>query len=116
MAKIYRAIEKGKDEIPPIRIRFPHNAVPAARKGPCHSTLVGTIIDKRDFKERMPLILNSLLTCKSKNKVVLLMVNYWDGVEWENKWKGSFKAVSKEVGNEVYRIFLDGEGRPEKII
>lgn len=116
IAKIYRNIEKGKNEYSPIRIRCSHNAVPATQNGPCHSLLVGIMIDKRDFKERMPLILNSLLNCKSKNRYVLLIVDYWDGLEWENKWKGSFKAVSAEVKNEVYRLFLDGEGRLDRLI
>lgn len=110
LAKNIRDYEKHKISEPPIRLNFPHNAVPATKIGGCHSLLIGYIIDKKDFKERMPLILQSFLKCKPENKYVIFIGYYWDGIEWLHKYKGAFQAVCKENGAEIYRIILDGNG------
>lgn len=112
--KQLKGIEKGKNTQLSIHIGFPHNAIPSSEMGDCQTLLVGYIMDKKDFSERMPLILQSLLTCKKKNEAVIFIVNYWDGAEWEKKWKKSFKLVSSKT--KVFRKFLDSHGRPERII
>lgn len=114
LAKLFRDFEKGKTNEPPIRLSFPHNAVPATKIGDCQSLLIGWIIDKRDFKERMPLILKSFLICK--HKIVVFKGYYWDGIEWSQKWKGAFNAVCRDNGAKIYRKILDGKGRAEQIL
>lgn len=110
LAKTIRDYEKNKISELPVRLNFPHNSVPARKIGGCHDLLIGYIIDKKDFNDRMPLILKQLNNCKSENKYVIFIGYYWDGKEWLHKWKGNFRAVCKENGAEVYRIILDGNG------
>jgi hypothetical protein len=116
LAQIFKDIEKGKQNESPIQLSFAHNSVPASHSGPCQDRLVGWIIDKRGFRERMPLILKAFLNCKDKHKIVIFNVLYWDTFEWEKKWKGSFKTVCRENGAEIYRKFMDGNGAPERIL
>lgn len=106
LARIYRDIEEGKDVNPPIHIPFDCNVIPASIHGECKDTLVGIIIDKKDFERRMPEILAHHIRCmrQNKNKKIILTACYWDGKAWEITWKKPFKAV----GGEVYLKMYDG--------
>jgi hypothetical protein len=108
LAKIYRAIEDKKDVKSPINIPGNYNVIPSSRKGDCRDTLVGIVIDKRDFEKRMPKILAHHIRCHHKK--VILVVGYWDGSVWETTWNIPFE----EVGGEVFRQMYDG--LPERII
>lgn len=103
LAKIYRNIEKGKNEIPPIHFQFECNVIPSVIVGECKDTLVGIIIDKIDFEKRMPEILAHHIRCKHER--VIFAGYYWDGPVWEITWKKPFQAA----GGEVHRQMYDGK-------
>lgn len=108
LAKQFRDFEKRKTTEPPISLSFTHNAVPASKIGDCQSLLIGWIIDRKDFNDRMPLILKSFVNCK--HKIVVLACYYWDGLEWSHKWKGIFNPICRDNGAQIYRKMLDGNG------
>lgn len=112
LAKRLKDIENGDyDSGSPFQIPYSHNTIPGKPGGSCKSLLIGYIIDKKDFENRIPHILAHFIRCKHKN--VLLCVCYWNGADWEKKWKEPFGAV----GGQVYRKMLDSKhSRIEKII
>lgn len=108
LAQIYQDIEEGRPVNPVIRIPPLCNVIPATEKGDCLPTLIGIIIDKRDFEKRMPKILASIIICSHRQ--VILVASYWDGIAWENIWREPFEDVCKKaaVGTRVYMQMYDG--------
>ncbi len=113
LANKLKEIEDGK-EYNKYPINIPSecdcNVIPAPETGDCKEKLIAFIIDKKDFRKRMPAILMHHINCKRKHKKVTIVASYWDGIAWETIWEKHFK----NCGVKLYLQMYDGE--PQKII